>query len=57
MIMRVIKWYINTGFAGCKHEGEFEVDNETSDAEIDDMVNDEMQNIIEWGWNDASPSR
>ena len=41
--MKKIKWYLNTGFAGCKHEGEFE---------IEDDAKEEAFNCIEWGWEE-----
>lgn len=48
--MRKIKWLVETGFAGCEHAGEFEVDDDATEEEIDDMVRDEMFNHISWSW-------
>lgn len=49
--MKTIKWRCETGFAGCVHTGEVEVDDNASEAEIDDYVREEIFNLIEWSWN------
>ena len=51
--MRVIAWEIDTGFAGGIHEGEFEVDDDATDAEIDEMVQQELWNLIEYSWREV----
>lgn len=48
--MKTIKWCLHTGFAGVKHEGEFEVDDDTTDEEINKMVREEAFNYIDLGW-------
>ena len=48
--MKKIKWSCETGFAGCIHQGEFEVEDDTTEKEIDEMVLDEIYNYINWSW-------
>ena len=49
--MKTIKWHCNTGFAGCKHKGEIEVDDDATEKEIDDQKeeqhgsNDKLEKI------------
>lgn len=52
--MKKIKWYLNTGFAGCTHSGEFEVDEKTTQEEIEEMARDEAFNCIDWGWEETN---
>lgn len=49
--MKKIEWYINTGFAGCTHEGEFEVEDNATDDEIEKLVKEEVFNYIDWYWS------
>lgn len=48
--MRKIKWQCDTGFAGCIHEDEFEVEDDATEEEINEMVEQEVNNYIEWTW-------
>ena len=48
--MRKIKAIIETGFAGCIHEGEFEVSDWETDEEINRMVDDWVSNYIFVNW-------
>ena len=49
--MKKIKWILETGYAGIEHEGEFEVDDDVTDKEIDEMVREDAFNCISWGWS------
>lgn len=48
--MRKIKWSLETGFAGCVHKGEFEVDDNATDEEIEELAREEVFNCINWNW-------
>lgn len=48
--MRKIKVYVNTGFVNAKHEETFEVEDDTTDEELDEMVEDFLNNCIEYGY-------
>jgi len=50
--MRIIEWKLNTGYAGVTHEGEIEVEDTATDAEIDEEVREQALNCIEWGWHE-----
>ncbi|MDD5353252.1 MAG: hypothetical protein PHS93_08850 [Candidatus Omnitrophica bacterium] len=51
--MKKIRWYLNTGFAGATHEGEFEIEDDATNEEIDEYARTEAFNCIEWGWEEA----
>jgi hypothetical protein len=48
--VRTIEWAISTGFAGGVYRGEFEVEEDVSDDDIDEMVQDELNNRIYSSW-------
>ena len=48
--MKRIKWVCDTGFAGCHHEGEFEVDDDATEEEISEAVMDDVCNFVSWTW-------
>lgn len=48
--MRTIKCVLETGVAGCNIEDEFEVDDNTTDEEIDEIVKDAILSNIGWSW-------
>ena len=48
--MRTIKWVLETGVAGCNIEDEFEIDDNTTDEEIDEIAKDAAFNNIGWSW-------
>jgi len=50
--MRTIEWKINTGYVGATYEGSFEVKDDATDKEIDDMVQKEVWDYIELSWNE-----
>ena len=51
--MRTIKWVLETGVAGCNIEDEFEVDDNTTDEEIDELAKDAVFSNIGWSWYEA----
>lgn len=48
--MKKIRWYLNTGFAGCNYEGDFEVEDDATEDEIEVLAKEEAFNVIDWGW-------
>lgn len=50
--MRTIKWYVEMGLLGCRKEGEFEVEDDFSDQDIEEAARDEVFNVIGWGWEE-----
>lgn len=51
--MKKIKVWLNTGFAGCVHENEFEVDDDATEEEIEEMAKEIAFNDIDWGWSES----
>lgn len=47
---------LETGFAGCTHEGEIDVDDNATDEEIEEIVKEEAFNYIELGWSKVKES-
>ncbi len=47
---RVVKWTVAMGLLGCKRTGEFEVDDDASDEDIEEMVEEQAMQRIEWFW-------
>ncbi len=45
-----VKWYLDTRFAGCSYEGEFKINKNTPEEDIERQVKEEALNNIEWGW-------
>lgn len=45
-----IKWLLETGFAGATHEGEFEIEDNATDEEIEEMAKDDAFQNINWSW-------
>lgn len=52
-IMRRIKWYLNTGFAGVSYSGEIEVDDNATDEEIEEITREEAFYNIDFGWDEV----
>lgn len=55
--MRTIEWSLETGQQGGDWDGEIEVEDNATDAEIDVLVREEVFNIISWGWTDVTAER
>ena len=51
--MKTISWILNTGYIGCSHEGTFEIDENATEAEIEEAVKEEVFNEISWGWEEV----
>ena len=54
--MRKIKAYLDTGFAGCRIEDEFEVENDATQEQIEEEAREAVFNSIDWGWHEVLDS-
>jgi hypothetical protein len=48
--MKTVKGVIHTGYAGCTHEIDFEIDDEATDSEIGEYLWEEVYNHISVSW-------
>jgi hypothetical protein len=48
--MKTIKWHLSIGYAGTDQEDEFEVEDDATDEEIEEMAKDAAFDCIDWGW-------
>lgn len=50
-----INWHVHNGLEGCTIRRTLELDSDDyTDNEIDQLVEEEMWNHIEWGWSKDS---
>lgn len=54
--MRKIRAYLETGFAGCAIEEEFEVDDNATDSEIEEQAREVIFDCVDWGWHEMTDS-
>lgn len=54
--MRTIKWEISMGLVGCKHEGEFEIEDDASKDEIEETARQDAFDRISWTWWEQKPN-
>lgn len=55
--MKLIQYRVNTGFAGATHTGSFEVEDDATTTEIEEMVFEAVMNHIEWSYTvDGEPA-
>lgn len=47
--MKKVTWYVSTG-VGCDYEGEFEVEDNATEEEIEKMAKEEAFNYVDWGY-------
>lgn len=50
--MRKIRMYLGTGFANCAHEEVVEVDDDTTDEELDEYLHDWAGNYLDLNWSE-----
>jgi hypothetical protein len=48
--MREIHWFIEMSLEGCERSGVLMVEDNATDAEIEEEVRDEVFDKITWGW-------
>jgi hypothetical protein len=48
-----LEWTLNTGYVGGTHKGEFYVDEDTNETEINDIVVDAAFNCLDLTWNEV----
>ena len=51
--MKTIEVTVTSGFVGCRKTESFEVDDDVSDEEIEEMAQEVMFNMIEWSWHEV----
>lgn len=51
--MRNIKWSLHTGYAGCTHTGEIEVEDDATEEEIDEAVREDAWNYLDLFWEES----
>jgi hypothetical protein len=51
--MVIIEWSIGIGFPGAIRRGEWEVSDDISDDELDQMLQDEIANYVDANWRRA----
>lgn len=54
--MRKIKAYLDTGFAGCRIEEEFEIEDDATQEQIEEEAREAVFNSIDWGWHEVLDS-
>lgn len=54
--MRKIKAYLDTGFAGCRIEEEFEGEDDATQEQIEEEAREAVFNSIDWGWHEVLDS-
>jgi hypothetical protein len=52
--MRLITWRLTIGYPTADREGEFSIDDDASDEEIEEAVRNDVHEYIEWSW-EAEP--
>ncbi len=50
---RKIEWTLNTGYVVVTHKGEFYVDEDINETEINDIVVDAAFNCLDLTWNEV----
>ena len=50
----IVRWEIYTGFVGASHTGEWEVEDDINDEELDEMLQDAPSNLLKY--TSISPS-
>lgn len=55
--MRKIKAYLDTGFAGCRIEEEFEVEDDATQQQIEEEAREAVFDSIDWGWHEVLDSQ
>lgn len=52
-----IAWSLSIGLVGCKVTGEFEVDDDVTEVELEEYVRDEVMQHVEWNFTvDGEPA-
>ena len=55
--MRTIYLHLDIGFPGASRKDEIEVEDDTTDEEIDLICREWADNYISYGWSDEKPKR
>lgn len=52
--MQTIKWHLETGIEGGDREGEIEIEDGATDAQIEAAVREDMWNYLSLSWEKAT---
>lgn len=52
--MKKLVVYVSLGLVGCKQSCEIEVDDDTSETEVEEIAKEAMFELIEWGYVPAA---
>jgi hypothetical protein len=57
--MRKIEAYLSVGLVGCKRNEIFEVEDDATDEEIEEIIKEWVYELVEWGWQtvEAKPAK
>lgn len=50
---RRIEWSLETNMQGADWQGAFDVEDNATDEEINELVREEVFNIVSWGWTEV----
>lgn len=48
--MKTVKWVLETGYRGCEHEGEIQVDDDATEDDIEELVKEEAYGYVDLMW-------
>lgn len=48
--MKTLTVYVSVGLVGCKRECQIEVEDDSTDEEIEEAAREALWTMIEWGW-------
>ena len=48
--VKKVKWYLDTFCSRCRREGEFEVNYDATQEEIEELVKEEGSYYVSWSW-------
>lgn len=51
--MRTIHWQIEMGLNGCNMSGTFEVEDDATDEDIEEIAKESALDCISWTWHEA----
>ncbi len=55
--MRTIEITVTMGLQGCKRTNTIEIEDGTSDDEIEEIAQEAMFELISWSWHDIGPAK
>lgn len=46
----IIKWILSIGYANADREGEFEIEDDATEEEIEEVAKDYVYECLDWNW-------